>query len=87
MTQRIVFLIALTIYLEKGFLVTRDTAADILGCKCGLTNLIEANLDTVVKSVMYVLSCSSVRQSAARIPSGHRRLSGWHFAARLGVGK
>uniref|UniRef100_A0A182TR11 Translin n=1 Tax=Anopheles melas TaxID=34690 RepID=A0A182TR11_9DIPT len=31
MTQRIVFLIALTIYLEKGFLVTRDTAADILG--------------------------------------------------------
>uniref|UniRef100_A0A182J7D9 Translin n=2 Tax=Anopheles atroparvus TaxID=41427 RepID=A0A182J7D9_ANOAO len=31
MTQRIVFLIALTIYLEKGFLVTRDTAAEVLG--------------------------------------------------------
>uniref|UniRef100_A0A2M3Z8E3 Translin n=1 Tax=Anopheles braziliensis TaxID=58242 RepID=A0A2M3Z8E3_9DIPT len=31
MTQRIVFLIALTIYLEKGFLVSRDTAAEILG--------------------------------------------------------
>uniref|UniRef100_A0A182NM35 Translin n=1 Tax=Anopheles dirus TaxID=7168 RepID=A0A182NM35_9DIPT len=31
MTQRIVFLIALTIYLEKGFLVARETAAEILG--------------------------------------------------------
>ncbi|XP_050075450.1 translin [Anopheles maculipalpis] len=31
MTQRIVFLIALTIYLEKGFLVNRETAAEILG--------------------------------------------------------
>lgn len=32
-TQRLVFLIALTIFLEKGFLVTRDTAATILGRK------------------------------------------------------
>uniref|UniRef100_A0A182QKR4 Translin n=1 Tax=Anopheles farauti TaxID=69004 RepID=A0A182QKR4_9DIPT len=31
MTQRIVFLIALTIYLEKGFLVARETVAEILG--------------------------------------------------------
>lgn len=33
LTQRLVFLIALTIYLEAGFLVTRDTVADILGRK------------------------------------------------------
>jgi hypothetical protein len=32
-TQRFVFLIALTIYLEANFLVTRETAAEILGCK------------------------------------------------------
>lgn len=33
LTQRLVFLIALTIFLEAGFLVERDTAAEILGCK------------------------------------------------------
>lgn len=33
LTQRLVFLIALTIFLEKGFLVERNTAAEILGCK------------------------------------------------------
>jgi Translin family len=32
-TQRFVFLIAMTIYLEKNFLVTRETAAEILGCR------------------------------------------------------
>ncbi|XP_058065995.1 translin [Anopheles bellator] len=31
LTQRIVFLIALTVYLEKGFLVSRETAAEVLG--------------------------------------------------------
>lgn len=33
LTQRLVFLIALTIFLEVGTLVERDTAAEILGCK------------------------------------------------------
>lgn len=33
LTQRLVFLIALTVFLEAGFLVTRDTVAEILGCK------------------------------------------------------
>lgn len=33
LTQRLVFLIALTIFLEKAFLVERDVAAEILGCK------------------------------------------------------
>lgn len=33
LTQRLVFLIALTIFLEVGQLVERDTVADILGCK------------------------------------------------------
>uniref|UniRef100_A0A182Y107 Translin n=1 Tax=Anopheles stephensi TaxID=30069 RepID=A0A182Y107_ANOST len=40
MTQRIVFLIALTIYLEKGFLVNRETAAEILGLATYLQKLI-----------------------------------------------
>lgn len=34
LTQRLVFLIALTIFLEIGLLVERDTVAEILGCKC-----------------------------------------------------
>lgn len=33
LTQKLVSLIALTIFLEAGFLVERDTAAEILGCK------------------------------------------------------
>lgn len=33
LTQRLVFLIALTIFLEIGLLVERDTVAEILGCK------------------------------------------------------
>lgn len=32
LTQKVVFLIALTIFLEAGFLVERDTVAEILGC-------------------------------------------------------
>jgi Translin family len=32
-TQRFVFLIAMTVYLEKNFLVTREVAAEILGCR------------------------------------------------------
>lgn len=32
LTQRLIFLIALTVFLEAGFLVDRDTAAEILGC-------------------------------------------------------
>jgi len=32
-TQRLIFLIALVIYLEAGFLVTGETAAEMLGCK------------------------------------------------------
>lgn len=38
-TQKLVFLIALTIFLEVGFLVARDTVADILGCE--LSNIIQ----------------------------------------------
>lgn len=34
LTQRLVFLISLTIFLEKGFLVDRNTVAEILGRKC-----------------------------------------------------
>lgn len=33
LTQRLAFLIALTIFLEVGILVQRDTVAEILGCK------------------------------------------------------
>lgn len=33
LTQRLVFLIALTVFLEAGFLVERDIVAEILGCK------------------------------------------------------
>lgn len=33
LTQRIVFLIALTVYLEASIMVTRETVAEILGCK------------------------------------------------------
>lgn len=32
-TQRIVYFAVLTVFLEAGFLVTRDTTAEILGCK------------------------------------------------------
>lgn len=33
MTQRVVFLVSLTVYLESGTLVNREEVADILGCK------------------------------------------------------
>lgn len=41
-TQRLIFIIALVIYLEAGFLVTRETVAEMLGCKLDL----EGSLDT-----------------------------------------
>lgn len=40
-TQRLVFLIALTIFLEVGLLVERDTVAQILGSKLNLINFTE----------------------------------------------
>lgn len=33
-TQRLVFIIAMVVYLEAGFLVTRETVAEMLGRKC-----------------------------------------------------
>lgn len=45
-TQRLISLIALVIYLEKGFLVSRETCAEILGLKVKQSDGFHLDLET-----------------------------------------
>ncbi|XP_058460634.1 translin [Malaya genurostris] len=56
LTQRVVFLVALTIYLEKGFLVSRDTAAEILGMKTKQTDGFHLDIEDYLVGVLQMAS-------------------------------
>lgn len=56
MTQRIVFLIALTIYLEAGFLVSRETAAEILGISANSVNEFHLNVEDYLMGILQMVS-------------------------------
>jgi predicted translin family RNA/ssDNA-binding protein len=51
-TQRIVSLIALVIYLEAGFLVTRDTCAEILGLKSHQADGFHLDLESYLMGIL-----------------------------------
>ncbi|CAO1305938.1 unnamed protein product [Diamesa serratosioi] len=55
-TQRLVFLIALVIYLEAGFLVQRDTAAEILGIATKQQDGFFLDLETFLMGVLQMVS-------------------------------
>lgn len=51
-TQRLVSLIALVIYLEAGFLVSRDTAAEILGLKSSSSDGFHLDLEMYLMGIL-----------------------------------
>ena len=51
-TQRLVSLIALVIYLEAGFLVTRDTSAEILGLKSSSSDGFHLDLEMYLMGIL-----------------------------------
>lgn len=65
LTQRLVFLIALTIFLEIGLLVERDTVAEILGCKCNsVLILILKDRNSKLKLILFfLLNLNAVKTS------------------------
>lgn len=50
--QRLVSLIALVIYLEAGFLVTRDTSAEILGLQSNAADGFHLDLETYLHGIL-----------------------------------
>lgn len=55
-TQRLVSLIALVIYLEAGFLVTRDTCAEILGVENQQSKGFHLDLETYLMGILQMVS-------------------------------
>lgn len=55
-TQRLVSLIALVIYLEAGFLVTRDTCAEILGVENQPSKGFHLDLETYLVGILQMIS-------------------------------
>lgn len=55
-TQRVVFLVALTVYLEKGFLVSRDTTAEVLGMKTKKADGFHLDIEDYLMGVLQLAS-------------------------------
>lgn len=55
-TQRIVSLIALVVYLEAGFLVSRDTCAEILGLKTNQSDGFHMDLEMYLLGVLQMVN-------------------------------
>lgn len=56
LTQRVVFLVALTVYLEKGFLVSRDTTAEVLGMKTKQSEGFHLDIEDYLMGVLQMAS-------------------------------
>lgn len=56
LVQRVVFLVALTVYLEKGFLVSRDTTAEILGMKTKQADGFHLDIEDYLQGILQMAS-------------------------------
>lgn len=56
LTQRIVFLISLTVYLEAGFLVSRETVAEILGLKVNQNEGFHLDIEDYLLGILQLAS-------------------------------
>ncbi|XP_055299753.1 translin [Sitodiplosis mosellana] len=86
-TQRLVFLIALTIFLEKGFLVERDTAAEILGLKTKQRDGFHLDIEDYLMGVLQLASeLSRFATNAVTLGDYERPLQISRFLADLSAG-
>lgn len=86
-TQRLVSLIALVVYLEAGFLVSRDTAADILGLKSQPQDGFHLDLETYLMGVLLMTSeMSRFATNSVTLGDNSRVLSLQRFIADINSG-
>jgi len=87
LTQRIVFLIALTIYLEAGFLVKRETVAEILGLKTSQKDGFHLEIEDYLMGLLQLASeLSRFAINAVTLGDYERPLNISRFVADLNAG-
>lgn len=55
-TQRLIFLIGLVIYLEKNFLVSRETCAEILGLSSSQADGFHLDIENYLMGILQMVS-------------------------------
>lgn len=86
-TQRLISLIALVIYLEAGFLVKRDTCAEILGLKSQHSEGFHLDLETYLMGVLQMTSeLSRFATNSVTLGDYSRVLSLQRFVADINSG-
>lgn len=87
LTQRVVFLVGLTIYLEKGFLVNRDTAAEILGMKTKQADGFHLDIEDYLMGILQLASeLSRYATNSVTLGDYERPLNISKFVADLNSG-
>ncbi|KAH8406384.1 hypothetical protein KR215_012026 [Drosophila sulfurigaster] len=86
-TQRLIFLIALVIYLEAGFLVTRETAAEMLGLKTKHSDGFHLDIEDYLLGILLLASeLSRFATNSVTMGDYERPLNISHFIGDLNTG-
>ncbi|KAH8303071.1 hypothetical protein KR044_004584 [Drosophila immigrans] len=86
-TQRLIFLIALVIYLEAGFLVTRETAAEMLGLKIKHADGFHLDIEDYLLGILLLASeLSRFATNSVTMGDYERPLNISHFIGDLNTG-
>ncbi|EDW61743.1 translin [Drosophila virilis] len=86
-TQRLIFLIALVIYLEAGFLVTRETAAELLGLKTKHSDGFHLDIEDYLLGILLLASeLSRFATNSVTMGDYERPLNISHFIGDLNTG-
>ncbi|KAH8401971.1 hypothetical protein KR009_008956 [Drosophila setifemur] len=86
-TQRLIFLIALVIYLEAGFLVTRDTVAEMLGLKTNQADGFHLDVEDYLLGILQLASeLSRFATNSVTMGDYERPLNISHFIGDLNTG-
>ncbi|KAH8394749.1 hypothetical protein KR222_004053 [Zaprionus bogoriensis] len=86
-TQRLIFLIALVIYLEAGFLVTRETAAEMLGLKIKHSEGFHLDIEDYLLGILLLASeLSRFATNSVTMGDYERPLNISHFIGDLNTG-
>ncbi|XP_065082104.1 translin [Ochlerotatus camptorhynchus] len=87
LTQRVVFLVALTVYLEKGFLVSRDTTAEVLGMKTKQAHGFHLDIEDYLMGILQLASeLSRYATNSVTLGDYERPLTISKFVADLNSG-
>ncbi|XP_068146157.1 translin [Drosophila tropicalis] len=86
-TQRLIFLIALVVYLEAGFLVTRETVAEMLGLKTNQVDGFHLDIEDYLLGILLLASeLSRFATNSVTMGDYERPLNISHFIGDLNTG-